>query len=129
MLDFGLAKRRPPSPPIGQDAPTVMMFATRHGMVLGTLAYMSPKQLCCKPLDGRADLYSLGVTLYRLATGAVPIRGAENMAAVPPRLGPVIVKLMASDVRLRYRTAWETREAFEACEPRFGSGAVRRAAV
>jgi hypothetical protein len=39
------------------------------------------------------------------------------------------VKLMASVVRLRYQTAWEAREAFEACEPRFGSGAVRRAAV
>ena len=129
MLDFGLAKRRPTSTPIGPDAPTVMMFATRHGMVLGTLAYMPPEQLCCDPLDGRADLYSLGVTLYELATGALPIRGAENMAALPPQLGPVIVKLMASDVRMRYQSAREARAAFEACEPQLGSGAVRRAAV
>jgi eukaryotic-like serine/threonine-protein kinase len=129
VLDFGLAKRRPPSAPIGPDAPTVMMFATRHGMVLGTLAYMSPEQLCCEPLDGRADLYSLGVTLYELATCKLPIRGAENMVALPPKLGPVIAKLMASDVRMRYQTAREAREAFEDCQPQFGNGAAWRAAV
>jgi serine/threonine protein kinase len=106
-----------------------MMFATRHGRVLGTLAYMSPEQLCCEPLDGRADLYSLGVTLYELATGSLPIRGAENIAALPAKLGGGIVKLMASDVRMRYQSAREAREAFEACEPRFGSGAVWRAAA
>jgi eukaryotic-like serine/threonine-protein kinase len=129
VLDFGLAKRRLPSAPIGPDAPTVMMFATRQGMVLGTLAYMSPEQLCCEPLDGRADLYSLGVTLYELATGKLPVRGAENMAALPPALGPVIVKLMASDVRMRYQTAQEAREALEACSLRLDSDANWRAAV
>jgi eukaryotic-like serine/threonine-protein kinase len=129
VLDFGLAKRRQAAAPVGPDAPTVMMFATRHGMVLGTLAYMSPEQLCCEPLDGRADLYSLGVTLYELATGTLPIRSAENLAALPGKLGLVIVKLMASDARLRYQTAREAREAFEAFQPQFGNGAFWRAAV
>jgi serine/threonine protein kinase len=129
VLDFGLAKRRLPSAPIGGDAPTMVMFNTRRGMVLGTLAYMSPEQLCCEPLDGRADLYSLGVTLYELATGKLPIRSAENMAALPEKLGPIILKLMASDVRLRYQSAREAREAFEACAPQLGSSPVWQAAV
>jgi serine/threonine protein kinase len=129
VLDFGLAKRRLPAAPMGQDAPTVMMFATRHGTVLGTLAYMSPEQLCCEPLDGRADLYSLGVTLYELATGTLPIRGAENVAALPAKWGPVVVKLMAPDVRKRYQTAREAREAFEGCAPPRAAGAMAKSAV
>ena len=129
MLDFGLAKRRLPAAPIDENAPTVMMFATRHGMVLGTLAYMSPEQLCCEPLDGRADLYSLGVTLYELATGALPIRGAENIAALPVKLGSIIVKLMAPDVRMRYQTAREACEAFEGCVTRPARHAMSRFAM
>ena len=129
VLDFGLAKRRLPAAPVSADAPTMVMFATRQGTVLGTLAYMSPEQLCCEPLDGRADLYSLGVTLYELATGVLPIRGAENMAALPARLGPVVVKLMASDVRKRYQTAREAREAFEGCAPLRAANAMAKSAV
>jgi eukaryotic-like serine/threonine-protein kinase len=129
VLDFGLAKRRPPSAPVAADAPTVMMHVTRQGMVLGTLAYMSPEQLCCEPLDGRADLYSLGVTLYELATGTLPIRGAESMAALPAGLGPIIVKLMASDARKRYQNAREAREAFEGCVARSAELAMSRSAV
>jgi serine/threonine protein kinase len=129
VLDFGLAKRRLPSAPIGGDAPTMLMFNTRQGMVLGTLAYMSPEQLCCEPLDGRADLYSLGVTLYELATGKLPISGAEKVAALPEKLGPIVLKLMASDLRLRYQSAREALEAFEACAPQLGTGAIWQAAV
>lgn len=114
LLDFGLAKRKLPAAPLGEDAPTVVMFATRQGTVVGTLAYMPPEQVLGEALDGRADLYSLGVTLYELATGTLPIRGAENMDAVPETLRPVLVKLMAADVRLRYQTAREVREAISA---------------
>lgn len=113
VLDFGLAKAPPPPSQLGDDAPTAVLFATRKGTVLGTLAYMSPEQVCCEPLDGRADLYSLGVVLYELATGKLPVRGSENIAELPAGLGPVVAKLMASDPRMRYQTAREARHAFQ----------------
>lgn len=113
VLDFGLAKRKLPSAPVGEDAPTVVMVATRQGAVVGTLAYMPLEQVMGEALDGRADLYSLGVTLYELATGALPIRGAENLRAIPEAMRPVLAKLMAPDARLRYQSAREARQALE----------------
>jgi eukaryotic-like serine/threonine-protein kinase len=115
VLDFGLAKVRPPATPLGDDAATVSMFATRKGTILGTLAYMSPEQVCCEPLDGRADLYSLGVVLFELATGQLPGRGSATIEALPAGLGPIVAKLISRDAHLRYQTAREAREAFERC--------------
>jgi serine/threonine protein kinase len=101
VLDFGLAKVRRPPAPVLDDAPTVAMYATRQGAILGTLAYMSPEQVCSEPVDGRSDLYSLGVVLYELATGKLPVRGAENIGALPAGLGAILIKLMARDPRMR----------------------------
>jgi eukaryotic-like serine/threonine-protein kinase len=115
VLDFGLAKVKPPAAPLRDDAPTVAMYATRQGTILGTLAYMSPEQVCCEPLDGRADLYSLGVVLCELATGKLPVRGSESIGALPSGLGAILIKLMARDARMRYQTAREAREAFQRC--------------
>ena len=86
ILDFGLAKMQLPATPISEDTPTAPVL-TRHGTVVGTYAYMSPEQACSEPLDGRADLFSLGVVLYELATGLLPIRGLENSDALPAGLG------------------------------------------
>ena len=124
VLDFGLAKMRLPAQQISADAPTVAMFATRQGTILGTLAYMSPEQVCCEVLDGRSDLFSLGVTLYELATGKLPLRGSENLAALPAALAPIIQKLMAPDARMRYQLAREARDAFERCAASLGQGRV-----
>lgn len=123
VLDFGLAKVRLPAAPLGEDAPTVALHATRQGTILGTLAYMSPEQFCCEPLDGRSDLYSLGVVVYELATGELPVRGSQKMETLPGGLSPVVVKLMALDPRMRYQTAGEAREAFQRCA---GSAAPSR---
>ena len=67
---------------------------TRTGMVLGTPTYMSPEQLSGQRVDGRTDLYSLGVMLFQLLTGVLPHR-AESMA----RLMYCIVNGAAPDVR------------------------------
>ena len=113
VLDFGLAKIRQPQA-ISPDAPTVAICTTSRGLIIGTLPYMSLEQIRCEPLDGRSDLYSLGVVLYELATGVLPLQGGA-MAELPAGIAPVVAKLMAVDPAARYQAAREAREAFQSC--------------
>ena len=93
----------------------------RPGMIVGTPYYMSPEQACCSPdLDFRADMYSLGATLYHMVTGTMPFGKHDPMQAlrcqmedelphpcqdsrsIPPGIGYVIRKLMMKDPVNRY---------------------------
>ena len=118
ILDFGLAKVRPRSVPYGDDAPTIAMHMTRRNTILGTLAYMSPEQVCCEPVDARSDLYSLGIVIYELATGNLPSRASPNLEVLPPSLAAVVGRLMASDPRQRFQSAQDLREALQPSHPR-----------
>jgi tetratricopeptide (TPR) repeat protein len=102
---------------------------SRSGIILGTAAYMAPEQALGKPVDGRADLYALGVLIYELVTGRVPFTGDDPLAVVsqhvhapvvPPRalrsdvpraLEAVILRLLAKDPSKRFATACETAVA------------------
>jgi eukaryotic-like serine/threonine-protein kinase len=69
---------------------------TKTGLVLGTPSFMSPEQIAGKKVDGRSDLYSLGVMLFQMLTGALPLRGdsmAELMYKIANEDAPDIRKL------------------------------------
>jgi serine/threonine-protein kinase len=106
---------------------------TKTGMVLGTPSYMSPEQLAGKKIDGRSDLFSLGVTLYQMCCGQLPFAG-ESMAQLmfkisnemqpdirtinpklPDKLAIVIEKLLAKDVSKRYQRGSEVAADLRAC--------------
>jgi eukaryotic-like serine/threonine-protein kinase len=82
VLDFGVAKAR---------GPLTHSQLTAVGMVLGTPAYMAPEQWTGQPLDGRADIYALGVTAYLMSTGRLPYpRGqVAEIVLSPTAPGPV----------------------------------------
>jgi formylglycine-generating enzyme required for sulfatase activity/tRNA A-37 threonylcarbamoyl transferase component Bud32 len=99
--------------------------------IMGTPAYMSPEQIDGRIVDHRADLYSLGVTLYYMTTGKKPFEAATPMEvllkhmrerlvpptqvnfSIPKELGQVIERLMAKEPTNRYRDAEELEKDLE----------------
>ena len=76
LADFGLAKLRE-SPSLVADAPTETR--TRPGIIVGTVAYMSPEQASGQPVDARSDVFSFAVVLYELLGGRRPFRGSTDL--------------------------------------------------
>jgi len=74
VLDFGIAKQVGIDGASAADTPTAA-FVTQQGMILGTIHYMSPEQALGKAIDGKTDVFSLGVVLYEMATGRRPFAG------------------------------------------------------
>src|SRR5262249_22649742 len=67
ILDFGLAKLHEPNPVLASNAPTEA--ATRPGILLGTVGYMSPEQARGRPIDFRSNQFACGSILYEMSTG------------------------------------------------------------
>lgn len=114
LVDFGVAGGIDPAP-----------SKHRYSSVCGTPSYMSPEQVVGASLDGRCDIYSLGVVLYEMLSGITPIRGSHarellgrqrTMAPtplrsqarctnVPPRLEAIVHRCLEKDPARRYQTA------------------------
>jgi TolB-like protein/Flp pilus assembly protein TadD len=120
VVDFGLAKLQRP---VSMDSVTETLTGPQG--VAGTLPYMAPEQLRGGPVDGRTDIYALGVVLYELATGRRPFRGElatrlidDILHTAPPppaRLNPdvpaelehILLKCLEKDPENRYQSAKE----------------------
>jgi serine/threonine-protein kinase len=106
---------------------------TKTGMVLGTPSYMSPEQLSGKKVDGRSDLFSLGVTMYQLLAGQLPFQ-ADSMATLmfkianeahapvtllrgelPDDVNKIIEKALQKDPEQRYQRGAEFAKDVRAC--------------
>ena len=121
VTDFGIAR-------------VIDASQTATGVILGTPSYMSPEQVAGKMVDGRSDLFSLGVVLYQLLAGTKPFKG-ENINAIlyaithnaytplseiVPDLLPcierILHKLLAKGVTKRYQSAAQLAKALDGCK-------------
>ena len=132
VLDFGLAK-----PATGDEALAATQAATiaapisTAGQVVGTVPYMAPEQLRGETVDGRADLFALGIMLYELVTGRRPFAGATSAEVtsailrdapappqtlrpdLPPDLARIIGRCLEKDPERRVQTAKDVRNELE----------------
>ncbi|MCP3177236.1 MAG: CHASE2 domain-containing serine/threonine-protein kinase [Desulfuromonadales bacterium] len=120
VTDFGIARLVPNS-------------RTQTGVILGTPSYMSPEQVAGKKVDGRSDLFSLGVVLYELLSGEKPFQGdslgalmfaianatytplREIAPDVPECCLPIVEKLLAKTQTRRYAKAGQVLKDLQAC--------------
>ncbi|MGB8507727.1 MAG: protein kinase [Pyrinomonadaceae bacterium] len=123
VLDFGLAKLNT----LDAEDNANLSLQTGSGLLMGTLAYMSPEQVTGEALDGRADVWSLGIVLYEMVLGCSPVKGAnrhETLRAIlseeplnatdsnpplPTELEHILGKALEKDRDLRYQTASDFR--------------------
>ena len=120
LLDFGLALMNTPDPRL-----------TASGSLLGSVHYISPEQIRGEPLDGRSDLYSLGITLYEMITGRLPVHGesfpeiinwhlqgvpvspSTLKPSIPDKLSLIVLRALAKHPRDRFQNALEFLAALE----------------
>ena len=123
ILDFGLARMLAMEALSASKVDTYSGRLSSHDSTPGTVIYMSPEQVRGEPIDGRTDIFSLGVVLYEMATAKLPFQGATSgliydailnlgprpltyhNPRVPPDLERIILKTLEKDREHRYQNA------------------------
>jgi serine/threonine protein kinase/tetratricopeptide (TPR) repeat protein len=128
ILDFGIARIEPHGAPMDTNADTCL---TEPGVMLGTVAYMSPEQLRGLEADARSDVFAFGALLYEMLSGRAPFAGPSSvdiMSAVLTQEAPPLAPQLAhadaivrvcldKEPNRRYRSAQELVAALEAIQP------------
>jgi serine/threonine-protein kinase len=127
LMDFGIARS-------GND-----LGLTVTGTTVGSLAYMSPEQVKCEPIDARSDLYSVGVSLYEMVTGQKPFKGDSNFsimqaqlqqaprpplevqADLPESLNQIILMALSKEPAQRFQSADAFRNALKSVATSLGT--------
>ena len=141
VLDFGIAKVKEPE---GKQQQKL----TQAGVVYGTPEYLSPEQAQAKELDGRSDIYSMGVILYEMITGQIPFSAPTAVAIlaahvydepkkpseiagvrIHPKLESIILKALEKDTSKRYQTAMEFLGDLETLESELTKGASVKTSI
>jgi eukaryotic-like serine/threonine-protein kinase len=132
ILDFGLAKLSMPEPGAPGTSSQATLSMTGHGVLLGTLGYMSPEQCRGATIDARSDIFSFGAVLYEMISGKRAFRGDTTADAVssilkeeppelsatrrdvPPLLERIVHHCMEKDPAARFQSASDIAFALEA---------------
>ncbi len=144
VLDFGIAKI------LSGDGNKAIPALTAIGQTVGTLEFMSPEQLRGKPLDGRSDIYALGMVAYEMLTGQLPFKNAKSATEViqfhlqdpappPSSLRPdlalpgvvdeLVLKMVAKTREERHESATALRQHITEALSTLDAGPVRREAA
>ena len=138
VTDFGLAKERRAEPGIAK--------LTATGIILGTPEFMSPEQIRGKPLDGRSDIYALGLVAFEMFTGRLPFEGksAQDMMIArlrgqplplrkaradlvfSPEFETALMKAIEAEPNDRYQSAKELGDALEQASGRASGGLMSK---
>jgi len=143
VLDFGLAKLEETASSGDSVVTTLKQDGlTGEGLIVGTVAYMSPEQAEGKPIDHRSDIFSLGVVLYEMATGERPFKGETTVStlssilrdtppavsdvntSMPRDLGRIVKRALTKDPEHRYQTAKDVRNDLQELQQDLSSGSI-----
>jgi Tol biopolymer transport system component/predicted Ser/Thr protein kinase len=150
VLDFGLAKL---TEPVADDpsAPTEILGATglrtEEGMIVGTIAYMSPEQAEGRKVDRRSDIFSFGAVLYEMITGRRPFQGQTKLSTLsailhqepppPSEMNPslpreferILTRCLRKDPDRRFQHMDDVKVALQEVKEESESGAAARTAL
>jgi serine/threonine protein kinase len=142
VLDFGLAKLVEKTSEGSPDAEIKLFDTTTPGVVLGTVAYMSPEQARGLKVDARSDIFSLGAVLYEMVGGKAPFQGTnafeviaailereplplgQHQAEAPAELERIVSRALEKDRELRHQSASDLRAELKRLQRELKSGST-----